>query len=313
VLTHAILQGYETLLMKGRYPAAVLYLAMPFKDVDVNVHPAKQEVRFRRQSEIHEAVAEAVKEGLRREAKGPAPPLARGGEAFTTVREPADNYGLMPSSSGSALRFGDFPESQGARIARGGFFSSLEILGQLLGCYLICSSPRGLALIDQHAAHERVAFERMRHQLANGAIERQNLLIPQTLELPAGEAALLEQRLELLDRVGFSVERFGANAYVIRTAPALLPAGDYREALRRMIAEVADLGASEELHAGLEERLATIACHSVIRAHRQLEKEEIRALLADLDQIDFASQCPHGRPVLIELSEAQLERMFKRV
>jgi len=314
VLTHAILQGYETLLMKGRYPAVVLYLEIPFKDVDVNVHPAKHEVRFRRQSEIHEAVAEAVRQGLRSEAKTPTSQLTRmGEEPCGAVHEPAVSYGLRSWISDAPLPRVEFTRIlEEPPLARDGFFSSLEVLGQLLGCYLICSSPRGMAVIDQHAAHERVAFERMRRQLGDGAIERQSLLIPQILELPAGEAALLEQRLELLDRVGFNVEKFGRNEYVIRTAPALLPAGDYREALRRMIAEVAEVGESESLREGLEDRLATIACHGVIRAHRKLERDEIRALLRQLDEIDFATQCPHGRPVLIEFSEEQLERMFRR-
>jgi DNA mismatch repair protein MutL len=314
VLTHAILRGYDTLLMKGRYPAVVLYLEMPFNEVDVNVHPAKHEVRFRRQSDVHQAVVEAVREGLRREAKEPAPLVWRKtGEMPLAVHERAVVYDPLPPGSEPALTPAEIRQFENAPgLVPRGFFSSLEVLGQLLGCYLICSSPRGLAVIDQHAAHERVAFERMRRQLGNGEIERQNLLIPQILELPAGEAALLERRLDLLDRVGFGVERFGSGGYVIRTAPALLPPGDYREALRRMIAEVAEVGESEELREGLEDRLATIACHSVIRAHRKLEKEEIRALLAELDQIDFATQCPHGRPVLIELSEKQLEGMFRR-
>jgi DNA mismatch repair protein MutL len=316
VLTHAILQGYETLLMKGRYPAAVLYLEIPFKDVDVNVHPAKHEVRFRRQSEIHDAVVEAVRDGLRSQAKVPTVTLPGAGrEPCGTVRDPMGFYGVQPwigDAPAQSVHFVVRP-SEEPPLASHGFFSSLEVLGQLLGCYLVCSSARGMALIDQHAAHERVAFERMRRRLAHGEIERQNLLIPQVLDLPAGEAALLEQRLDLLDRAGFRIEKFGRHEFVIRTSPALLPAGDYREALHRMIAEVAEIGESDSLREGLEDRLATIACHSVIRAHRKLEKDEIRGLLADLDQIDFATQCPHGRPVLIELSEQQLERMFRRI
>ena len=315
VLTHAILHGYETLLMKGRYPAVVLYLDMPHRDVDVNVHPAKHEVRFRRQQEIHEAVADAVKEGLRVEAKTPTPLfLHRGADPAPAVRESMESYRAPAFAAGSTLTPREIHEIESAPpLTGGGFFSSLEVLGQLLGCYLVCASPRGLAVIDQHAAHERIAFERMRREVADGAIERQNLLIPQMIELPPGEAALLEQRLDLLDRVGFAVEQFGrAGEYVIRSAPALFPAGDYREAIRRMIAEIADIGASGELQEGLEDRLATIACHSVIRAHRKLERDEIRALLSDLDKIDFATQCPHGRPVLIELSEGQLEAMFRR-
>ena len=317
VLTHAILHGYETLLMKGRYPAVVLGLEMPYRDVDVNVHPAKHEVRFRRQQEIHETVSAAVKEGLRIEAKTPAPVFSERFERSQpapVVGDGAESYDTRLLIAARALTPAETIQFESAPpLANSGFFSSLEVFGQLLGCYLVCASPRGLAVIDQHAAHERVAFERMRREVGEGAIERQNLLIPQVIELPAGEAALLEQRLEMLDRVGFTVEAFGGTGeYVIRSAPALFPPGDYREAIRRMIAELAEIGASGELGANLEERLATIACHSVIRAHRKLEREEIRALLRDLDQIDFATQCPHGRPVLIELSESQLEAMFRR-
>jgi DNA mismatch repair protein MutL len=317
VLTHAILHGYETLLMKGRYPAVVLQLAIPYKDVDVNVHPAKHEVRFRRQQEIHEVVSSAVKEGLRAKAKAPAAAAMHWADRPATlpiaVRDAAEPYvatALSPQSLTPAeiIRVETVPP-----LVNSGFFSSLEVFGQLLGCYLVCASARGLAVIDQHAAHERVAFERMRREVAEGALERQNLLIPQVIDLPPGEAALLQQRLDVLERVGFTVEPFGGSGeFVIRSAPALFPSGDYREAIRRMIAEISEIGASGELDANLEERLATIACHSVIRANRKLEREEIRALLHDLDQIDFATQCPHGRPVLIELSEGELEAMFRR-
>ncbi len=314
VLNHGILQGYETLLMKGRYPAAVLYLEIPYEDVDVNVHPAKHEVRFRRQAEVHDAVADGVREALRQEAKAPYQPFAASSaESVGEVREAGAAYGFdfLGGDIPSLVPAEAAPLEDASRLNRG-FFSSLEIMGQALGCYLICASPRGLVLIDQHAAHERTAFEKMRRRLAGGELERQELLVPQVLELPVGEAELLEQHLNVLDRFGFGVEKFGRSGYTIRTVPALLPAGDYRDALRRMIAEVAEVGQSEELREGLEDRLATIACHSVIRANRKLEKEEIRALLSDLDRCDFATQCPHGRPVLIEFTEQQLERMFKR-
>jgi DNA mismatch repair protein MutL len=152
----------------------------------------------------------------------------------------------------------------------------------------------------------------MRRQLDEGKIERQNLLIPQILELPASEVAFFEEKLGVVDHLGFTIERFGPNSFAIKTIPAMLPPGDYRQAVRSMIAEIAEVGQSAELHQELEERLATMACHSVIRAGRKLDREEIRALLGELDRIDFATQCPHGRPVLLEFTEEQLERMFKR-
>lgn len=314
ILTHAVLQGYETLLMKGRYPAALLYLELPFEEVDVNVHPAKYEVRFRHQSEVHDAFVEAVRAQLRTQAKGPALTSWRQTERiYPEVREPSLPYSAFsPLPRGENLPLRDIQSLETPDQVERRFFSSLDILGQLLGCYLVCASSRGLALIDQHAAHERIAFEKMRRQLEQGRIERQNLLIPQVLQLPVSEVALLEQRLGALDQLGFTVEEFGPTSFAITAAPGLLPSGDYREALKRMLAELAEAGESVELRQDLQERLMTIACHSVIRASRKLDREEMRALLTELDRIDFATQCPHGRPVLIEVTQEQLERMFKR-
>jgi len=318
VLTHAVLQGYDTLLMKGQYPAVALFLDVPFADVDVNVHPAKYEVRFRRQSEIHEAVATAVRQALQREAKGPLPQFQNFAQAaFTGVRESALPYASYPAArqevpTGRVEAFPVPPQAAVLPVGEG-FFSSMNVLGQILGCYLVCSSAQGLALIDQHAAHERVAFEKLRRDLNSGRGQTQNLLIPQTLDLSAGEIALLEKELALLERFGYLIETVGPENYAITAVPAFLPEGDYRHALRRMIAEVAEVEKSETVRQHLEERLATIACHSVIRANRKLEMSEMRALLQELDQTEFATQCPHGRPVLVGFSRDELDRMFKRV
>jgi len=317
VLTHAVLQGYDTLLMKGQYPAVVLFLEIPFGEVDVNVHPAKYEVRFRRQSDIHEAVSRGLRQALRQEAKKPsARPEWHLPTPFAGVREAPLPYAISPTSrfDGPAAAEALFvvpvrPDDHSER----GYFSSLTVLGQILGCYLICASPQGLVLIDQHAAHERVAFEKLRSQLDAGNVARQSLLIPQSVELTAGEMMLVEQKLSVLEHFGFTLEPFGPGAYAITSAPALLPEGDYRPVVRQMVAELADVNTSAKLRQHLEERLATMACHSVIRANRKLEFDEMRALLRELDQVEFATQCPHGRPVLIEFSRDDLERMFKRV
>jgi DNA mismatch repair protein MutL len=170
-----------------------------------------------------------------------------------------------------------------------------------------------LALIDQHAAHERIFFEKFRQQLLAGEVQKQSLLIPQSIDLTAGELLLLEQKLALLEGLGFVLEPFGPDAYAITAVPALLPEGDYRPVVRRMVAELAEVENSEKLRQHLEERLATMACHSVIRANRRLEMSEMRTLLCELDQVDFATQCPHGRPVVIQFDRDQLDRMFKRV
>jgi DNA mismatch repair protein MutL len=316
VLNHAVMQGYDSLLMKGQYPAAVLFLAVPYDEVDVNAHPAKFEVRFRRQNEIHDGLARAIRAALNDAAKAP------GGAVPSGERRPEMFHvgdSALPYIRGSGGALHSLPQAtpftvplQGSEESNG-YFSSLTVLGQILGCYLVCASATGLSLIDQHAAHERVAFEKLRRQLDCGAVEKQSLLIPQTMEFTAGEALLLERNLPLLERFGFIVEPFGPGCFAITAVPALLPEGDYVTTVRRMIAELADVDSSEKLRQQLQERLATIACHSVIRANRKLEPNEIRALLTDLDRTDHATQCPHGRPVVIEFSRERLDRMFKRI
>jgi DNA mismatch repair protein MutL len=315
VLTHAVLEGYETLLMKGRYPAAAIYLNVPFSEVDVNVHPAKYEVRFRRQAEVHDLVVEAVRAGLKQQAKTPLADHneTRGAWPGLTVHEAPQTYSafFQGEQLGFQVALPD-PSAVAQGEMQSGFFSTLEILGQLLGCYLVCASLNGMVLIDQHAAHERVAFEKMRNRREKDGVETQSLLLPQILELPFSEAVRVEAMLEVLDQLGFLLEPFGSNSFALKAIPALLPPGDYREALRRMAAEAAEVGKAVELHRDVEERLMTIACHSVIRANRKLDRQEIGALLSALDQVDFATQCPHGRPVIVEFSRAQLERLFKR-
>jgi DNA mismatch repair protein MutL len=316
VLNHAVMQGYDSLLMKGQYPAAVLFLRVPYDEVDVNVHPAKFEVRFRRQSEVHDGLAHAIRAALRDAAKSPlarTPQGANRPEPFYVRESPLPYIHGSGAPSHSSPQASTFVLPVQEAVEPNGYFSSLTVLGQILGCYLVCASGAGLVLLDQHAAHERVAFEKLRRQLDGGAVEKQNLLIPQTMEITAGEALLLERNLPVLERFGFMVEPFGPGCFAITAVPALLPEGDYVSTVRRMIAELADVESSEKLRQQLEERLATIACHSVIRANRKLEADEIRALLADLDQTDHATQCPHGRPVLIEFSRDRLDRMFKRI
>lgn len=315
VVTHAVLHGYESLLMKGQYPAVVLFLGVPFGEVDVNVHPAKFEVRFRRPSEVHEAVAHAVRESLKREARDPSSQtaVARPASVFA-VGEPSLPYARPAMMRDSlSLREDVFPRPSAPDEVPAGFFSSMNVLGQILGCYLVCASSAGLALIDQHAAHERVAYEKLRRQMAAGEVMKQSLLIPQTVQLSPGEMMLLEKELPELARSGFILEPFGPDGYAITAVPALLPEGDYRPVVQQMVAELAEIDKSRGVRQYLDERLATIACHSVIRANRKLAMDEMRALLRDLDQIDFATQCPHGRPVLVEFSGAQLEKMFRRV
>jgi DNA mismatch repair protein MutL len=330
VLTHAVLHGYDTLLMKGQYPAVVLFLDIPYGEVDVNVHPAKYEVRFRRQNDVHETVSRSIWSALQRDAKEPGVARTDGIATSSYAWRPVYGYAssAAPAVGEAALDYSargllnvDPMRSRGEmfsvppneRQLRVGFFSSLTIHDQILGCYLVCTTTDRMILIDQHAAHERIAFERLRHQLQANAVERQDLLIPQTVELSAGEIMMIEQKLDVLERHGFTLEPFGPSSFAITSVPALLPEGDYTQLVRQMVAELAEVDTSSRLRQHLEDRLATLACHSVIRANRKLELEEMRALLRDLDQVEFATQCPHGRPVLVEFSRDQLEHLFKRL
>jgi len=316
VLIHGALQGYDTLLMKGRYPAAVLFLNLPLQDVDVNVHPAKYEVRFRRQSEVHETVANSVREALRHKAREPAEGVSTRSAVWADgVRESPRGYARQPEARACQVTHHEessVPDPGHAESHGPGYFTSLAVVGQILGCYIVCTSAAGLVLIDQHAAHERIAFEKLRSDLNSVSPQSQNLLIPQPLDLEAGERVLLENHLAMLERFGYRMESIGPDSYAVTGVPAFLPEGDYRDALRQIVAEIAEVQESAQARQHLEERLATIACHSVIRANRKLAMDEMRALLSQLDHIEFATQCPHGRPVVLEFSRAQIERMFKR-
>lgn len=324
VITHAVLKAYDTLLMKGRFPATVLYLDVPFEQVDVNVHPAKTEVRFRAQSDIYETVLLAVRSGLQAAAQGVGSAPVEHDQAGDAVAEPMTWYrgpvqprGSLDLAFGSP-RFASVEMTRGVGVSPPGEqvprqrFSLLEVVGQVLGCYIVCQAEAGMILVDQHAAHERLAYEKLRQDMEQGEVEVQELLLPQTLELPVTEATILEAQIGALRRAGFSVEKFGRNTFSIHAVPVLLAMGDYRDAIRAMVSELAEVGHSAELQHNFQERLMTIACHSVIRANRVLRKEEMVQLLKDLDTIEFATQCPHGRPVMVEFRRSQLERMFRR-
>ncbi|HZD39405.1 MAG TPA: DNA mismatch repair endonuclease MutL, partial [Terriglobales bacterium] len=241
VLIHAVVQAYATLLMRGQYPAVVLFFDLPLEEVDVNVHPAKFEVRFRYPSAVHESVGRAVRLALKKEAREPS----RGGQPLParsvvgSIRESSLPYGGETTEGGRRLALGPAPAGpRGAEAGAEGFFSTMTILGQVLGCYLVCACARGLALIDQHAAHERVTFEKLRRQLETGKIQKQSLLIPQTLQLATGEGPVLEERLAALESFGFVVEPFGPQDYAVTAIPALLAEGDYRELVQQMMADL---------------------------------------------------------------------------
>ncbi|HXQ21053.1 MAG TPA: DNA mismatch repair endonuclease MutL [Candidatus Acidoferrales bacterium] len=349
LVSHALVAGYSTLLMHGRYPAAVVFIDVPPEEVDVNVHPAKSEVRFRRGGAVHDLITRAVNERLRTQTPaGPSPasPAApapdevptqmtiglrplRGDAPLRVVAMPAPSasypHALAPRvpvepapaphafEPASAFEPPAAPApGASARPAPAGFFASLRVIGQAFEGYLICESGASLLVIDQHAAHERVTFERLRHAYADGGVARQRLLVPLVVDVGAQAAPLVAERLADLEHLGFELEPFGGSSVAVRAVPALLGDTDPASLVRDLAEELTEVGRSRRLTEAAESVLAGLACHSAVRVGQSLGPDQIRALLVAMDNVDFAGNCPHGRPAFITLPRGDLERLFKR-
>lgn len=322
-LTTALVQAYHTLLMVGRYPLAMLFLDMPPEAVDVNVHPTKAEVRFREADRLFTSVQRAVRRALL--AHTPVPewrpsgaagkidagsnPQGEGWEAQNSGWRftPTIPYPAMPSPYPTAAFEPPRPMPGSPPVL-------LQLVGQVASTYLVAEGPDGLYLIDQHAAHERVLFERMMaqrmaHQAAS--LPSQALLEPAIVDLPPGAARLLEEQLPLLSSLGFQVEPFGPGSYRVRTVPALLAGMDAGSALQVLVEDFEE--DETPLQAEVEARLIARVCkRAAVKAGRALAPEEQRALLDDLQACRSPRTCPHGRPTMIHLSVDLLERQFGR-
>jgi DNA mismatch repair protein MutL len=354
VVQHAVMEGYRHLLMKGRYPVAVLFLTLDPALVDVNVHPTKHEVRFREQALVHDFIAVAIQKTLRPSdwlsRSAVVPPHAVHEEVFApdggvsaspaaeilpvttetcssaaAVNEAQPVYyrqsGALSRGLPDAVAPAATQEELGAEEGgqyllpgsqREGFFSRLRILGQYHQSYLLCQDGDDLVLIDQHAAHERVRFEKLRHQYAAGAIPGQALLFPEILELDFNSASALQDQQQELATLGFEVEPFGGKSFALKSVPQLLGQSSAARLVTDVALELARVGRTGQLRDAIDEVLILMACHSVIRANQALSADEIRALFAELDPIDFKANCPHGRPVVQRMTLAEVERLFRR-
>ncbi len=342
VLQHALVEIYRDLLPRGRFPAAVLFLDIPPEQVDVNVHPAKWEVRFADPRGIHELVRHGVRDAVAARrwiavddpstaATGSAEnePTARTSQArdggssdwvFADGAVPADRAGAQIAMDSAGFRFEAFRTSEAEGDAAAPVrFADLRLLGQLLSTYLVLETKDQLLLIDQHAGHERVLFERLRAEWLERGIESQGLLTPTTLRVePVPLAALIECR-ESVVRLGFDFEPFGDATVAIRSVPALLSGRDPGQLVRNLAEELAAAGdAADALRAGshnldaADRVFASLACHSARRRGDVLSPEEQRALLDAMDAIPWAPCCPHGRPVAVPFELAEIERRFSR-
>lgn len=342
-LHHAVLEAYRDVLMKGRYPFVVLYVNLPGTMVDVNVHPAKTEVRFAQGSVIHNLVKEAIRSALMAEPwkknesqpsfvpTAPAPFASAPRESYASLPfYERSSTGPVPESNdntvyGQALRTWDdaapvmearTPASADERQVDWGRlrYGELTIIGQFLATYIVCQLGDKLVLVDQHAAHERVGFEKLMLQYREGQIASQSLLIPENIDLKPSETEILKKMTDELLAFGFDVEFFGGNTFVVRAVPALMVGRlSTRDLIVDLVGDMVEKGSLTTLKDKLHHMLATMACHGAIRAHHALTIEEMRALLKELDQYQFTSFCPHGRPAAVEIEKSEVERWFKRI
>ena len=332
VVQHAILQAYRSLLERGRYPVVVLFIEVRPGDVDINVHPTKHEVRFREQGRVHDAIVAAIGNVLRETPWArcvPTVTIPRASEQKLSVsdrkveevRELLETYRPTPprQKSFTSENTGDeiaskaerFPE-QVQNEVRQSYFVSLTVIGQYQGQYVLCQDGADLVIIDQHAAHERIVFEKLKKEFGADGVESQTLLFPETMELSFKEAVAVGKNEHKIRQLGFWMENFGGCTWVVNAVPRLLEKGNYIRVLRDVIEELQDLGKSSIFDQALEAILARIACHSVIRGGQQLTSQEIKSLFVQLDASDFSGNCPHGRPVFRKLTLSEIEKMFRR-
>ena len=318
LLSFALGESYQGFLPERRHPVAVLNLSVPPGDVDVNVHPSKRELRFRQDDKIFSALQRAVRAALVSESPVPEIRLASSplsGERWPQTRwSQPSSVGVSrppPPSADSKQRLGmslDFP-SRSASPGPVDVMASLRVLGQVRNTYLVAEGQEGLYLIDQHAAHERVLFEKVSREVSDRVPQAQSLLEPEAVELSPGQEELVQASMGLMERYGFVLEPFGERTYLLRAIPSVVKDPTPGKALL----EVLDLMAYEGLLKEQEGALAaSIACHSAVRAGMALDQRKTEELLRQLESCESPHTCPHGRPTMIHLSSHQLEREFGR-
>lgn len=336
LLAGTVRASYGDLVPQGRYPMLALFLTLPPEEVDVNVHPAKTELRFRDPNGIRSLIIGALRDAL-----GAAGHRATSSLSQAALQRMATQESYRPATQGfrpleaqpggrSAFGFAESAQAPLGPLAepsadmRGSVtkddaHATLYPLGaaraQINDTFIVAETEDALVIVDQHAAHERLVYERLKRAFANGGISRQLLLIPEVVELDAEAAANLCAAAAELERLGLVVEPFGEAAILVREVPSLLGTCNLKGLLVDLAAELAEAEDSEQtrlLAARLDHVLSTMACHGSVRAGRRLNPEEMNALLRDMEQTPFTGQCNHGRPTYIELKLADIEKLFSR-
>jgi DNA mismatch repair protein MutL len=336
MLIRAVEQAYQTLIPRGRHPATLLFVDMRPEDVDVNVHPMKTEVRFRNGGAVFDVVYHAIRDRLADQTKDVDAPTAPADDAamgLITMSSVSESAASHPRSDAPLRLVPDAPSHAAFqrplslaydRDARPGaataaipaapipMYSQLRVIGQIFAGYIALETEEGLLLIDQHAAHERVTFEKLRRELRDGGIRTQAMLAPVPVELNPARASQVHGALSELRAMGFEVEPFGPTTLLLKAAPAVFGPEGGAKLLGDMIQSMGDAGFRGGGEAAFENWLKQLACHGSVRVGRVLEPAEIHSLLAELDRTEFKTNCPHGRPVHIQFGRGQIERMFRR-
>jgi DNA mismatch repair protein MutL len=307
LLSHAVREAYSEMLHGERQPAYVLFLEIDPRAVDVNVHPAKTEVRFRDGRAVHQFVYHAVQRAL-------SPSVATAPVSYAAVGMGTDRpiqaaFGLAQPVAAyeSFLRAAAQPLPSAEKAPPLGY-----ALGQLHGVYILAQNEAGLVLVDMHAAHERIVMEKLKANLDAGAVQRQSLLVPALFSAEALEIATAEDNREAIERLGLELSVSGPNELAVRAAPAPLAGGDIVGLARSVIREIREYGASQALSARQNELLATMACHGAVRANRALSPVEMNALLREMEETERSGTCNHGRPTWYQLTMGDLDKLFLR-
>ena len=321
LLAGAVRASYGDLVPNGRHPMLALFLTLPPDEVDVNVHPAKTELRFRDAQAVRALIVTALHEALGSAQHRATASLSQ--EALARMARPSSGFASHPSPR--AFGFAERTQAPLAPIATPSAPTQAHAndsdttaypLGaaraQVHDTFIIAETETSLVIVDQHAAHERLVYERLKKAFANGGLSRQMLLIPEVVELDAKAADRLAGAAVELERLGLVVEAFGPSAVIVREMPALLGQRNIQGLLRDLADELAEGEGSLVVSERLDHVLSTMACHGSVRAGRRLNAEEMNALLRDMEETPFSGQCNHGRPTYVELKLADIEKLFQR-
>jgi DNA mismatch repair protein MutL len=322
LLAGAVRAGYGDLVPNGRHPMLALFLTLPPDEVDVNVHPAKTELRFREAQAVRALIVTALHEALGSAQHRATASLSQ--EALARMARPSSGF-ISHRPSPRAFGFAERGQAPLAPFAAPSAPTHVNAddgdttaypLGaaraQVHDTFIIAETETSLVIVDQHAAHERLVYERLKKAFANGGLSRQMLLIPEVVELDADAADRLAGAAAELERLGLVVEAFGQSAVIVREVPALLGQGNIQGLLRDLADELAEGEGSLVVSERLDHVLSTMACHGSVRAGRRLNAEEMNALLRDMEETPFSGQCNHGRPTYVELKLADIEKLFQR-